>query len=68
MPENDILHSHRRENLKSYIALAGWALQRRNYVFPVSYGLSFYIQEDGILHSHHRENLKSYILITGWAL
>jgi hypothetical protein len=22
---NDILQSHRRENLKSYIALAGWA-------------------------------------------
>jgi hypothetical protein len=26
IPEGDILHSHRRENLKSYIALAGWAL------------------------------------------
>jgi hypothetical protein len=25
-PENGILHSHRRENLKSYIALNGWAL------------------------------------------
>jgi hypothetical protein len=24
--EDDILHSHRRENLKSYIALTGWAL------------------------------------------
>jgi hypothetical protein len=24
--EDDILHSHRRENLKSYIALIGWAL------------------------------------------
>jgi hypothetical protein len=22
----DILHSHRRENLKSYVALTGWAL------------------------------------------
>jgi hypothetical protein len=22
--EDDILHSHRRENLKSYIALTGW--------------------------------------------
>jgi hypothetical protein len=25
IPE-DILHSHRRESLKSYIALTGWAL------------------------------------------
>jgi hypothetical protein len=24
IPEDDILHSHRRENLKSYIALTGW--------------------------------------------
>jgi hypothetical protein len=28
-PEDDILHSRRRENLKSYIALTGWALYRR---------------------------------------
>jgi hypothetical protein len=26
IPEGDILHSHRRENLKSYIALTGWTL------------------------------------------
>jgi hypothetical protein len=26
IPEHDILYSHRRENLKSYIALTGWAL------------------------------------------
>jgi hypothetical protein len=25
IPEDGILHSHRRENLKSYIALTGWA-------------------------------------------
>jgi hypothetical protein len=25
-PEDDILHSHCRENLKSYIALTGWSL------------------------------------------
>jgi hypothetical protein len=25
-PEDAILHSHRRENLKSYIPLTGWAL------------------------------------------
>jgi hypothetical protein len=26
IPDDGILHSHRRENLKSYIALTGWAL------------------------------------------
>jgi hypothetical protein len=26
IPEDDVLHSHRRENLKSYIALTGWPL------------------------------------------
>jgi hypothetical protein len=26
IPEDDILHSHRRENFKSYIALTGWTL------------------------------------------
>jgi hypothetical protein len=26
IPEDDILHSQRRENIKSYIALTGWAL------------------------------------------
>jgi hypothetical protein len=26
IPEDDILHSRRRENLKSYVKLTGWAL------------------------------------------
>jgi hypothetical protein len=26
IPEDDILHNHRREDVKSYIALTGWAL------------------------------------------
>jgi hypothetical protein len=26
IPEDDIRHSHRRESLKSYIALSGWSL------------------------------------------
>jgi hypothetical protein len=26
IPEDGIFHSHRRENLKSYIALTGWTL------------------------------------------
>jgi hypothetical protein len=68
IPEEGILHSHRRENLKSYIALTGWAVQRRRNVSPVKYELGFYIPEDDILHSHRRENLKFYIELTGWTL
>jgi hypothetical protein len=58
VPEHGILHNHRRENLKSYITLTGWTLQRRSNVSPVRYELGFYILQDGILHSHRRENLK----------
>jgi hypothetical protein len=61
IPEDGILHSHRRENLNSFMALTGWALERRRNVSPVKYELGFYIPEDGILHSHRCENLKSYI-------
>jgi hypothetical protein len=46
IPEDDILHSHRRENLKSYIALTGWALWRRGKMFPVKYEQNFYIKFD----------------------
>jgi hypothetical protein len=67
-PEDGILHSHRHENLKSYIALIDWALQRRRNVSPVRYEVGFYIPEDGILHSDHHENLKSYTALTSWAL
>jgi hypothetical protein len=66
--ENAILHSHRRENLKSYIVLTGWTLYWRGNVSPVKYKLGFYIPEDAILHSQRHENLKSYIALTGWAL
>jgi hypothetical protein len=55
IPEDGVLHSHRRENLKSYIALTGWTLYRRRNVPPVRYELGFYIPEDGILYSHCRE-------------
>jgi hypothetical protein len=68
IPEDGILHSHRREILKSYIALTGWTPYRRRNVSPVKYGPGFYIPEDDILHSHRRENLKSYIALTGWTL
>jgi hypothetical protein len=60
--EDDILHSHRRENLKFYIALTGWALQRRRNVFLARYELGSCIQEDDILHCHRREYLKSYFV------
>jgi hypothetical protein len=66
--EDAILRSHRSENLKSYMALTGWALYLRHNVSPVTYELGFYIPEDGILHSHRRRNLKSYIALTGWTL
>jgi hypothetical protein len=55
-PENDSLHSHCCENLKSYIALTGWVLWRRRNVSPVRYELGFYIPEDDILHSHRCES------------
>jgi hypothetical protein len=66
IPENDILHVHRLQNVKSYIALSGWTLYRRHNVSSVKYELGFYIPEEDILHSHCREDLKSYIALTGW--
>jgi hypothetical protein len=45
IPEDDILHSDRRENLKSYIALNAWALQLRRNVSPVRYELGFVSQK-----------------------
>jgi hypothetical protein len=67
IPEDGILHSHRRENLKSYVTLTGWALQRRNNV-SCELRTGFYIPEDDILHSHRHENIKAYIALTSWAL
>jgi hypothetical protein len=49
IPEDGILHSHGRENFKSYIALTDWTLYQRSNVSPVKYELGFYIPEDGIL-------------------
>jgi hypothetical protein len=46
IPE-DILHSHCRENLKSYIALTGWTLLQRRNVSPMRYEIGFHIPEDG---------------------
>jgi hypothetical protein len=44
--EDGILHSDRRENLKSYIALTGRVLYQRSNVSPVKYEMAFYIPED----------------------
>jgi hypothetical protein len=57
IPEDDILHSHRRETLIPYIALTGWTLQWRRNVSPVKYELGIYIPEDDILPSHRRKTL-----------
>jgi hypothetical protein len=43
------LPSHSRQNLKSYIALTGWTLLRRRNASPVKYELGSYIPEDAIL-------------------
>jgi hypothetical protein len=45
IPEEDILHSHQRETLKSYIALTDWVLERRINVPPVRYELGFFISQ-----------------------
>jgi hypothetical protein len=45
IPEDAILHSHRRENFKSYVALIGWTLYRRRNVSPVKYKLGFVSQK-----------------------
>jgi hypothetical protein len=58
IPEEGILHSDRRENLRSYITLTDCC--SGDVKVPVRYELGFYIPEDGILLSHRRENLKSY--------
>jgi hypothetical protein len=45
IPEYGILHSHRGENLKSYIALTDWTLWWRGNVSPVKYELGFISQK-----------------------
>jgi hypothetical protein len=57
--EDGILHTYRRENVKSYIALTYCALYQRRNASAVRYELSFYMPGDGILHSHRRGSLRS---------
>jgi hypothetical protein len=68
IPEGGILHSHRRENFKSYTTLTVWNLWRRGKVFPAKHDLGFYIPESSILLSHSRQNYKRCMALTGWAL
>jgi hypothetical protein len=49
IPEDGILHSHRLENLKSYIAITGRALKRRRNVLHIRYEL-------GILYGRRRHS------------
>jgi hypothetical protein len=57
-PQDPILHSYCRENLKSYIALTTWTLYRRGNVSPVKYRLGVYIPEDDILPPDMQANGK----------
>jgi hypothetical protein len=45
IPEDGILHGHRRENVKSYTALTNWTLYRRRNVFLVRYEPGFLPQK-----------------------
>jgi hypothetical protein len=49
IPEDGILHSRRRENLKSYIALTGRVSVAEKYCVSSEVRTGFYIPEDGIL-------------------
>jgi hypothetical protein len=69
IPEDTSLHSHRRENLKSYNVVPSslilvtliMEVLRLSETSVITRATRRNIVGDCILHSHHRENLKSYI-------
>jgi hypothetical protein len=68
-PEDTILHSHRRENLKFYSIFHSSPILvtpmkealHSSETTVLSRATRRNITEDAILHSHRRENLKSYM-------
>jgi hypothetical protein len=65
IPEGGFLHSHRPENLISYIALTGWALQLRVDVSPVKYGLG-QIAGAGLCFRTGERDLPHLLRTTEW--
>jgi hypothetical protein len=53
IPKDDILRSHRHENLKSYIALTSVALYQKRNVFPLRYELISYLTSNLTKISHN---------------
>jgi hypothetical protein len=70
IPEDTILHSNRRENLKSYNIVPSSpilvTLIGSSDTSVLTRATRHHIPEDGILHSHRLGNLESYITLTGW--
>jgi hypothetical protein len=66
--ENNIYHSHRREDFKYYVALTGGALHQRRNVYSVRYELCFYIPEDAFFIVIVVKTNKPNIILTGWVL
>jgi hypothetical protein len=65
IPEDGILRRHRRENLKSYIALTGLSLLQISNMFPVRYELGFYIPEYCIIpRISNRRVYREYVSIS----
>jgi hypothetical protein len=60
IPEDGILHSRRRENLNSYVALIDMAMYRSSNLSGVRYELIVDIPEDDLLHSPRRDSLQTY--------